>query len=64
MNFDGRGVGWRQVSLIAIELKCDQLVYAVGPDWKIDLQIRLFPGSISLLPAAEVFWQQAVSLSS
>jgi DNA-binding transcriptional LysR family regulator len=58
MALDGRGVAWLPLSLIAEELASGHLVAAGGPEWGIDLDIRLFRSETALPPAAEAFWRK------
>ncbi|WPC67821.1 LysR substrate-binding domain-containing protein [Rhodoferax ferrireducens] len=62
MALDGRGVAWLPVSLIQDELQDGRLVEAAPPDWRIELDIRLFRNQATAPPAAEAFWR-AVDLS-
>lgn len=58
MALDGRGVAWLPQSLIANELASGRLVAAGGPEWAIDLDIRLFRSGAAAPPAAENFWRK------
>jgi len=58
MALDGRGVAWLPLSLIVGELAGGQLVASGGPEWSIDLDIRLFRSGATLPPAAEAFWHK------
>ncbi len=63
MALDGRGVAWLPLSLIAEDLAERRLVAAGGPEWAIELDIRLFRSSAALPPAAETFWRRVAGLS-
>ncbi len=58
MALDGRGVAWLPQSLIAEELASGRLVAAGGPEWTIELDIRLFRSTAAAPPAAEAFWRR------
>ncbi|MES2686315.1 MAG: LysR family transcriptional regulator [Pseudomonadota bacterium] len=58
MALDGRGVAWLPQSLITDELASGRLVAAGGPEWAIELDIRLFRSEAALPPAAEAFWRK------
>ncbi len=58
MALDGRGVAWLPTSLIAEELGSGRLVAAGGPEWVIELDVRLFRSEAALPPAAENFWRK------
>lgn len=58
MALDGRGVAWLPLSLITEELDCGRLVAAGGPEWSIELDIRLFRSEAAAPPAAENFWRK------
>ncbi len=61
MALDGRGVAWLPQSLIAEELASGRLVAAGGPEWSIDLDIRLFRSDAVAPPAAENFWRKVAA---
>jgi len=58
MALDGRGVAWLPLSLIVEELASGRLVAAGGPEWSIELDIRLFRSEAAAPPAAENFWRK------
>lgn len=58
MTLDGRGVAWLPLSLIGDELASRQLVAAGGPEWTIQLDIRLFRSDSAAPPAIENFWRK------
>ncbi|MDI1271742.1 MAG: LysR substrate-binding domain-containing protein [Polaromonas sp.] len=58
MALDGRGVAWLPLSLINEELASGRLVAAGGPEWAIELDIRLFRSNAAAPPAAENFWRR------
>lgn len=58
MALDGRGVAWLPLSLIGEELASGRLVAAGGPEWAIELDIRLFRSETAAPPAAENFWRK------
>lgn len=62
MALDGRGVAWLPLSLIAEELAEGRLVAAGGPEWAIELDIRLFRSNAAAPPAAENFWRKVGGL--
>lgn len=62
MALDGRGVAWLPLSLIAEELATGRLVAAGGPEWAIELDIRLFRSNAAAPPAAENFWRRVGGL--
>jgi DNA-binding transcriptional LysR family regulator len=51
-------VAWLPLSLIAEDLASGRLVAAGGPEWSIELDIRLFRSNAALPPAAETFWRR------
>ncbi len=61
MALDGRGVAWLPQSLIADELAGGRLVAAGGPEWAIELDLRLFRSNTALPPAAENFWRRVAA---
>ena len=61
MALDGRGVTWLPQSLVDNELQDGRLVTAGDADWQISADICLFRPSTPLAPAAEAFWQAAVT---
>jgi len=61
MALDGRGVAWLPLSLIDQELASGRLVAAGGPEWSIELDIRLFRSNTALPPAAENFWRRVAA---
>jgi len=63
MALDGRGVAWLPLSLIGEELASGRLVAAGGPEWSIELDIRLFRSEAAAPPAAEHFWRKLAGLS-
>ncbi|MDP3249260.1 MAG: LysR substrate-binding domain-containing protein, partial [Polaromonas sp.] len=63
MALDGRGVAWLPLSLIAEDLVAGRLVAAGGPEWAIELDIRLFRSNTALPPAAENFWRRVAASS-
>jgi DNA-binding transcriptional LysR family regulator len=64
MALDGRGVAWLPHSLITDELAGGRLVAAGGPEWAIDLDIRLFRGESAAPPAAENFWRKVAGVKA
>jgi DNA-binding transcriptional LysR family regulator len=56
MALDGRGLAWLPRTLIADDLAAGRLVEAAGPEWHIDLEIRLYRGRAPLGKAGEEFW--------
>ncbi len=58
MALDGRGVAWLPLSLIDQELADARLVAAGGPEWSLELDIRLFRSEAAMPPAAETFWRK------
>ncbi|MES2242736.1 MAG: LysR family transcriptional regulator [Pseudomonadota bacterium] len=63
MALDGRGVAWLPLSLIGEELATGRLVAAGGPEWAIELDIRLVRSNTALPPAAENFWRRVAAAS-
>jgi len=63
MALDGRGIAWLPRSLIQDEMRNHRLVDAGGPDWSIELDIRLFRSRATQLPAAEAFWKAVAELA-
>lgn len=57
MALDGRGLAWLPKTLIAEDLQQGRLVEAAPPDWRIDLEVRLYRGRTPLGAAAEDFWK-------
>lgn len=64
MALDGRGVAWLPLSLIGEELASGRLVAAGGPEWSIDLDIRLLRSEAAAPPAAEQFWRRVAAVTS
>ena len=64
MALDGRGIAWLPRLLIADDLTAGRLVTAAGPDWQIDLQIRLYRNRADIGRAAEAFWTAASAASA
>lgn len=64
MALDGRGVAWLPLSLIGEELAAGRLVAAGGPEWSIELDIRLFRSDATLPPAAENFWRRVAGTAA
>ncbi|MDO9003965.1 MAG: LysR family transcriptional regulator [Aquabacterium sp.] len=56
MTLDGRGMAWLPQSLIDEDLRSGRLVEAAPPDWRVDMDIRLYRDRFSLGQAAEAFW--------
>ena len=57
MVLGGRGVAWLPISLIGDELNSGRLVEEEGPEWRVDVDIRLFRSPAVLPRAAETFWR-------
>ncbi|MEI4473919.1 LysR family transcriptional regulator [Frigidibacter sp. MR17.24] len=59
----GCGVAWVPHSLAADDLASGELVPAAGPDWALDLEIRLFRHRRSCRPVTERFWAAAAGMA-
>jgi DNA-binding transcriptional LysR family regulator len=57
MVLGGRGVAWLPVSLVGDELNSGRLIEEEGPEWRVDVDIRLFRSPAVLPRAAETFWR-------
>jgi DNA-binding transcriptional LysR family regulator len=57
MALDGRGVAWLPLSLIQEDLREIRLVEAGPPDWRVEIDIRLFRNRKPEPAAAEAFWK-------
>lgn len=64
MALDGRGVAWLPLSLIAEDLAGGRLVAAGGPEWSIELEIRLLRSQATAPPVAENFWRKVAGTSA
>lgn len=56
MALDGRGIAWLPQTLIADDLASGRLVEAAAPDWRIEMELRLFRDRAPLGKAGEEFW--------
>lgn len=60
MALDGRGLAWLPKTLIQEDLDVGRLVIAAGPEWIIDVDIRLYRQRMLVGAAAAGFWSAAV----
>jgi DNA-binding transcriptional LysR family regulator len=56
MALDGRGMAWLPQTLVADDLASGRLVESATPDWRIDIEIRLYRDRSPLGLAGEDFW--------
>ncbi|MDR6291840.1 DNA-binding transcriptional LysR family regulator [Inquilinus ginsengisoli] len=63
MARDGRGISWSPLSLVAEDLESGRLARVGTAADEVPMEIRLFRPRARQSPAAETFWDRAVTLS-
>ena len=61
MALEGRGLAWLPRSLIAEDLTAGRLLEAASPDWRIEMDLRLYRERAPLGAAAEAFWASVLA---
>uniref|UniRef100_UPI003100F8BF LysR substrate-binding domain-containing protein n=1 Tax=Neorhizobium sp. EC2-8 TaxID=3129230 RepID=UPI003100F8BF len=56
MSMSGWGLAWIPESLVAAELAAGQLVRAAGPEWDIEVEIRLYRSKENRRPIVKRIW--------
>ncbi|MBN7804475.1 LysR family transcriptional regulator [Agrobacterium rosae] len=64
MAVSGHGVAWIPESLAVNEMKSGQLVRAAGPDFDIEVEIRLYRSHRIRCKQADRFWKQAAEVGT
>jgi DNA-binding transcriptional LysR family regulator len=63
MTRDGRGMSWSPLSLVAEDIVAGRLARVADAACEVPMEIRLFRPKARQSPAAEAFWERAVSLA-
>jgi DNA-binding transcriptional LysR family regulator len=56
MALDGRGMAWLPRTLIVEDLAAGRLVDAAPPEWRVEMEVRLYRDRSPLGKAAEELW--------
>lgn len=59
MALQGHGVAWLPISTVQQDLSDGRLERVAGPEWELDLEIRLYRSTGRLRPVAAALWQHA-----
>ena len=63
MALERNGMAWLPRTLVADDIKSGRLVEAAGPQWRIDLEIRLYRDRVPLGSSGEDFWAAVCAAS-